>query len=215
MPNLTVSLPEGYPELLERLKREIGAARTRATLAVNAELIELYWRIGREILTRQRQAGWGGRVIERLAHDLRAEFPQMTGLSRSNLHHMRQFAAAWPDRANVPQAVGHLPWGHVRCLLGKLADTDARVWYARSAVEQGWSRRLLEHHIATGCYEREGRALSNFTRALPATEGEMVQQILHEDYNFEFLGLSGGAREMAVERSLIAEVEPSAAVLRS
>ena len=203
----TPTLPNDYPQLLARLKREIGAARTRAALAVNEELIKLYWRIGREILARQENEGWGTKIIDRLAADLRAEFPEMTGLSRSNIHYMRQFAAAWRDRENVPQAVGHLPWGHVRCLLGKLDDPAARLWYAQSAVEHGWTRKLLEHHIATGRHEREGRALTNFAGTLPAPEGELVQQIVHEDYNFEFLGLAGDVREGRVERSLIAEIE--------
>jgi predicted nuclease of restriction endonuclease-like (RecB) superfamily len=201
------TLPDGYPQLLARLKREIGAARTRAALAVNEELIGLYWRIGSEILERQQQEGWGGRVIERLATDLRAEFPEMKGFSRSNVHYMRQFAAAWPDHKNVPQPVGQLPWGHVRCLLDKLDDPAVRLWYAEHAVEQAWSRKLLEHHVATGRYEREGKALTNFSSTLPALESELVRQIVHEDYNFEFLGLAGDVHERRLERSLVAEIE--------
>lgn len=200
-------LPSDYPELLERLKREIGAARTRAALAVNEELIGLYWRIGREILTRQEQEGWGSKVIARLSADLRREFPEMTGLSRSNIHYMRQLAAAWPDHKNVPQPVGQLPWGHTRCLLSKLDDSAARLWYARSAVAHGWSRKLLEHHIATRRDEREGRALTNFAETLPTPESDLVAQIVHEDYNLEFLGVTEDVHERGIERSLVAEIE--------
>lgn len=106
------TLPRDYPELLARLKREIGAARTRAALAVNEELIKLYWWIGREILTRQDQEGWGSRVIERLSADLRQGFPEMKGLSVRNLEYMRQFGASRPDNQITPQAVAQLPWGH-------------------------------------------------------------------------------------------------------
>jgi predicted nuclease of restriction endonuclease-like (RecB) superfamily len=200
------TLPDGYPQLLARLKREIGAARTRAALAVNEELIGLYWRIGTEILARQEREGWGGKVIDRLASDLRAEFPAMKGFSRSNVHYMRQFAAAWPAQKDVPQPVGQLPWGHIRCLLDKLDDPAARQGYAQSAVEHAWSRKLLEHHIATSRYEREGKALTNFAKVLPESEGELVQQIVHEDYNFEFLGLTGDVHERRIERSLVAEI---------
>lgn len=137
-------LPDDYPQLLERLKREIGAARTRAALAVNEELIRLYWRIGKEILERQQRDGWGAKVIDRLSADLRQQFPGMAGLFRTNLHYMRQFAACGPDRQIVPQAVGQLRWGHVRCLLDKAPESDdVRRWYARRAVEEAWSRRLL------------------------------------------------------------------------
>jgi predicted nuclease of restriction endonuclease-like (RecB) superfamily len=201
------TLPDGYPQLLARLKREIGAARTRAALAVNEELIGLYWRIGTEILARQQQEGWGGRVIERLAVDLRAEFPEMKGFSYTNLKYMRQFAACWPDGAIGPQAVGQLPWGHIRCLLDKLDSSTARLWYAQHAIEHAWSRNLLEHHIATGRYEREGKALTNFSSTLPAPESDLVQQIVHEDYNFEFLGIAGDVHERRLERSLVAEIE--------
>lgn len=201
------TLPRDYPELLARLKREIGAARTRAALAVNEELIRLYWWIGREILTRQDREGWGTRVIERLATDLRAEFPEMRGLSVRNLEYMRQFAASWPDSQIAPQAVAQLPWGHIRCLLDRLNDHAAREWYAAKAIEHAWSRKLLEHHIATRLHEREGRALTNFSDTLPAPESELVQQILREDYNLEFLGVTNDVDERRLERSLVAEIE--------
>jgi hypothetical protein len=88
---------------------------------------------------------------------------------------------------------------HVRCLLDKLENQAARLRYAENAVEHGYrseigQRKLLEHHVATGRYEREGRALTNFSRTLPAPESVLVQQIVHEDYNFEFLGLAEDVR---------------------
>jgi predicted nuclease of restriction endonuclease-like (RecB) superfamily len=200
-------IPDGYPELLELLKREIGAARTRAALAVNHELIGLYWRIGREILAREEREGWGAKVVSTLSRDLRSAFPEMTGLAERNLRYMRDFARSWPDEAMLPQAVAKMPWGHIRCLLDKLSDKDDRLWYAERTVEQAWSRKVLEHHIATGRYEREGRALTNFSSALPAAESELVQQIVHDDYNFEFLSLGDRVREEKLERSLVAEIE--------
>jgi predicted nuclease of restriction endonuclease-like (RecB) superfamily len=111
----TPALPDDYPELLERLEAEISSARTRAALAVNEELIGLYWRLGREILERQEQEGWGTRVTTRLSADLREAFPEMRGLSVRNLVYMRQFAASWPDSQIAPQPVAQLPWGHNLC----------------------------------------------------------------------------------------------------
>jgi predicted nuclease of restriction endonuclease-like (RecB) superfamily len=201
-------LPDDYGELLERLKLEIGAARTRAALAVNTELIGLYSRIGKEILARQEREGWGARVIDRLSQDLRREFPGMQGLSVRNLKYMRQLAAAWRGAEFVPQPVAQLPWGHVRCLLDKVGDDrDAQAWYAERAALEGWSRRLLEHKIATRRFEREGRALTNFESTLSAGEGALVQRIVQEDYCLQFLGVIDGARETAIERSLVAEIE--------
>ena len=132
----------------------------------------------------------------------------MKGLAERNLRYMRDFARSWPDESMSPQAVAKLPWGHVRCLLDKLPDSnEARLWYAQCAVDHAWSRKLLEHHIATGRYEREGKALTNFSSTLPSPESELVQQIVHEDYNFEFLGLAGDVHERRLERSLVAEIE--------
>lgn len=202
------TLPDGYGELLEQLKREIGAARTRAALAVNTELIGLYWRIGREIVGREGREGWGAKVVPTLSRDLRSAFPEMSGLAERNLRYMRDFARCWPDWAMLPQAVAKLPWGHVRCLLDKVGDQrDAQVWYATRAVAEGWSRRLLEHHLATGRFEREGAALTNFQTTLSASEGELVRRVLQDDYSLQFLGLTSRAKEAEVERSLVGEIE--------
>jgi len=146
-------------------------------------------------------------VAKRLSVDLREAFPDMKGLSETNLRHMRAFAQAWPEWEVCSQAVSNLPWGHNLDLVYKLDNRAARLWYAQSAVQDGWSRKVLEHHIATGRYEREGKALTNFSRTLPAPESELVQQIVHEDYNFEFLGLAGEVHEGRIERSLVADIE--------
>lgn len=134
----------------------------------------LYWQIGRDILSRQAEQGWGAKVIERLAHDLRAAFPDMKGFSRANLMYMRAFAEAWPDAAIVQQAVGQLPWGHNLVLLTRLKDTQQRLAYAHGAIAHGWSRSVLNIHIETRLLERSGTAVTNFDVSLPdpATEGE-------------------------------------------
>ena len=192
------TLPADYPRFLAEIKARIGAARTRAVLAVNSELITLYWEIGHEILEREQHEGWGARVIPRLAADLRRELPDVTGFSRSNLHYMRSFAAAWPRREDsneiVPQAVGQLPWGHIRCLLDKLDDSASRLWYASQAVENAWSRNVLQAQIATDLRGRQGNALTSFDHALPESDSELVRDAIKDPYNFEFLGLSNKAK---------------------
>jgi len=120
-----LALPDDYPHLLAELKAQIRSAQWTAARVVNTALIELYWAIGKAILDRQKAEGWGARVIERLSDDLRAAYPDMSGLSRSNIKYMRQMAAAWPEPAIGPQAVGQLPWGHIRVLLDKLDEPDA------------------------------------------------------------------------------------------
>lgn len=100
-----IALPNGYNQTLAVLKRRVRDARVQAQRVVNTQLIELYWTIGREILARQDQQGWGGKVISRLAEDLRAEFPDMRGFSPRNLQYMTTFARQWGADPIAPQAV--------------------------------------------------------------------------------------------------------------
>ena len=147
-------LPEGYAEFLGQLKERIRSAQLRAALAVNRELVLLYWQIGREILARQGREGWGAKVIDRLAADLRRSFPDMTGISPRNLKYMRAFGEARPDESIVQQVVAQIPWGHNVRLLDQVKDRNEREWYARAAIEHGWSRNVLEHWIESDLYRR-------------------------------------------------------------
>lgn len=204
-------LPADYPQFLAELKARIAAARTRAALAVNTELIKLYWEIGHDILERERQERWGAKVIDRLAADLRRDFPDMKGLSRSNLHYMRSFAAAWPlpggSQGIVQQAVGQLPWGQNIALLAKLEDPAPRLWYAAKTLENGWSRKVLEAQIATNLRGRQGNALSSFQHSLPQPGAELVSDAIKDPYNFEFLGLSEQAKEHDLELALLNDIQ--------
>jgi len=192
----------GYGELLEDLKARIRNAQVHAAVTVNRELVHLYWQIGREILVRQQAAGWGAKVVDRLSTDLRREFPEMSGLSRTNLLYMRAFAGAYPDESIVPQAVGQIPWGHNRTLLDKLNDAEERVWYAENAVQHGWSRAVLVHHIESGLHARKGRAITNFKQALPQPQSDLARHLLKDPYHFDFLTLGPDARERDLEHRL-------------
>lgn len=198
--------PTGYADWLSDLKTRIHSAQQRAALAVNRELVLLYWQIGRDILARQASQGWGAKVIERLAHDLRAAFPDMKGFSRANLMYMRAFAEAWPDSAIVQQAVGQLPWGHNLVLLSKLKEPQQRLAYARQAIEHGWSRNVLNIHIETRTVEREGKALTNFDLRLPAPGSDLAHQTLKDPYVFDFLGVSKEADEREIESALVQHI---------
>ena len=205
------TLPVGYHAFLAEVKARIVGARTRALLAVNSELIQLYWEIGHEILERQGREGWGAKIIDRLASDLRREFPDMTGLSRSNLKYMRAFAEAWPPeedgRAIGQRPVGQLPWGQNIALLTKLDDRDARLWYAHEAIKHGWSRNVLQAQIMSDLRGRQGGALTSFEHALPESDSELVRDAIKDPYNFEFLGLAERAKERELEQALLNDVQ--------
>jgi predicted nuclease of restriction endonuclease-like (RecB) superfamily len=198
--------PEGYADWLADLKGRIHTAQQRATLAVNRELVLLYWQIGRDILARQAQQGWGAKVIERLAHDLRVAFPEMKGFSRANLMYMRAFAEAWPDAEIVQQAVGQLPWGHNLVLLTRLKDPRQRLAYAQSAITHGWSRNVLNIHIETRLLERSGKAVTNFDASLPKPQSDLARESLKDPYRLDFLGLGKEAGEREIENALVRHV---------
>lgn len=209
MPEL-LPLPPGYADWLNALKLRIQSTQSRASLAVNRELLQLYWQIGRDILARQAREGWGAKVIERLAQDLRAAFPEMKGFSRANLMAMRAFAEAWGEDFAadeiVQQAVGHLPWGHNLQLLSKLKDRALRLAYAARSVEQGWSRNTLALHIETRLLERGGQALTNFQAQLPPPQSDLARQSLKDPYLFDFLSLGQEADERAIESALVQHI---------
>lgn len=202
----TTPLPDDYVATLERIKAEVRSARLRAHVAVNTELVRLYWHIGQVIVERQQAAGWGTKVIGRLAADLRSAFPDMRGLSRSNLEYMRRFALALPGSEFPQQPVGEIPWGHITVLLDKLPDPDARSWYAAQTVRNGWSRAVLLNQIKARTMERAGAAPSNFTHTLPEPDSELAQQLTKDPYNLEFLGLTGQVAERQLETNLIDEL---------
>jgi predicted nuclease of restriction endonuclease-like (RecB) superfamily len=201
------SAPEGYADWLADLKGRIHSAQQRATLAVNRELVLLYWHIGCDILARQAQQGWGSKVIERLAHDLRTAFPEMKGFSPRNLKYMRAFAQAWTDEVIVQEVLAQLPWYHQLALLDKLVTPEDRRWYAAKAIEHNWSRNILVMQIETRLLERSGRAVTNFAANLPKLQSDLARESLKDPYRFDFLGLTDGAQEREIETAVDAQIK--------
>lgn len=200
-------LPKGYGEFLADIKQRVRAAQVRAVLAANSQMILLYWDIGRGILDRQQTEGWGAKVIDSLARDLKTEFPDMKGFSPRNLKYMRAFGEAWPDREFVQQVVAQLPWGQNVRLLDRIADSHTRAWYARKCLERGWSRDMLLVQIESRLHEREGKALTNFKTTLPAPQSDLAQQALKDPYVFDFLTLDAAARERELEQGLLDHIQ--------
>ena len=200
------AIPAGYAEWLSGIKRRVVAARQRAALAVNAELVQLYWHIGHELVQRQRVAQWGDRVLERLARDLRDAFPEMKGFSSRNLKYMRNFAEYCPQQAFGQQSAAQLPWFHIVTLLTKLSTAEERAWYAQQAVAGGWSRATLEVQIRNRLMERQGQAMTNFEARLPAPHSELAHETLKDPYLFDFLGLGDDAHERDIESALVRHI---------
>jgi predicted nuclease of restriction endonuclease-like (RecB) superfamily len=210
-------VPAGYDAFLKDLKERIRTAQLSAALAVNREVLALYWHIGQQIVARQQAEGWGNAVIDRLGKDLQAAFPGVSGFSRPNVYRMRAFYRAYAgtivsqparqiDLTVPPEPMASLPWFHNVLLIEKLKDPAERLWYAHKALEHGWTRAILDHQVDSGLYRRQGKAVTNFTRTLPPPQSDLAQQVLKDPYTFDFLTMADDAHERAVQQGLLAHI---------
>lgn len=203
-------LPESYPIFLEDIKTRIKETQIKAAMSVNQELIKLHWWIGSEIVKRQETESWGSQVIEKLCKDIQSGFPGLKGFSRSNVFRMKAFyhtyaivAQAARQLENPPDFCLNIPWWHNVILMEKVKNLEEREWYARKAVDQGCSRSVLEMWIETEVYHRQGKALNNFQKSLPAPYSDLAEQIVKDPYCFDFLTLINKAREKEIEDGLM------------
>ena len=196
------TIHNSYVSLLSEIKQRIQSARSRAALAVNSELIRLYWYIGRTLRVRREIEGRGGKVGARLASDLKEAFPSMKGLSSSNLKYMRYFAECCPALRIGQQAADQLPWFHLVTLLTKVDREGEREWLCYRAVREGWSRATLETNIENRLFDRQGHGVNNFEARMPALEAATAREALKDPYLFDFLGVGDEAQERDVETAL-------------
>ena len=228
----SASLPSGFADLLSEVKLRIQTAQTRAMTSVNAELVRLYWDIGRMIDQRQQAEGWGAGVIPKLALELKNELPEVKGFSERNIKRMLAFYRAYPQNTRivpqavaqiaqaekVPQAVAQLrvasepilwsvPWGHHALLLEKVKEAATRFWYMQQTLANGWSRDVLAVMIDTDAHRRQGQAVSNFEQRLPSPQSDLAQQTLKDPYIFDFLTLEEPFHERELETGLIRHLE--------
>jgi predicted nuclease of restriction endonuclease-like (RecB) superfamily len=197
-----------YRELIERLRRRIRESQTRAARALNTELVMLYWSIGSDILAQQQAGGWGDDVVGRIADDLAADTGSARGFSRRNLFYMRRFAAVWPDREKVQTLSAQIGWSHHQVLLDAFADQPGiYAWYAGKTAENRWSVRHLKGQIDLQLHQRQGAALTNFTRVLGPADADSALQATKDPYVFDFLELDETVRERRLEQALIDDIQ--------
>ncbi|MDP1797537.1 MAG: DUF1016 N-terminal domain-containing protein, partial [Planctomycetaceae bacterium] len=221
-----------YAGLLGQVKVRIQHSQVRAVLSVNAELIQLYWDIGRLLDERQQQEGWGAAVIPRLARDLRNDIPEIQGFSERNIGRMIALYRAYPQpsdflpqpvaklavKKKLPQGVSKMepamqsvlwsiPWGHHAVLMDKVSGLADRLWYMRQTLQEGWSRNVLTLMIKSNAHARQGKALGNFAERLPPAQSDLVVQTLKDPYLFDFLTLTVEFRERELETKLLENLE--------
>lgn len=196
-------MPENYIGFFKEVKKKILAERLKTIISANCAMIILYWEIGKLILIRQKNEGWGSKVIDRLSYDLKEAFPDMSGFSPRNLKYMRKFAEEWPEKELVQRTVALIPWRSNITLLDKLNDPEIRLWYAKKTVEKGFGKDMLVFQIETKLHLREGASLNNFKSSLPPLDSDMTAQIFKDPYVFDFLGTADPRRENELEQKLI------------
>ena len=205
-----------YASTLADLKNRIREAQLRAVNAANKELLRLYWSIGKTIVDKQEQSGWGSKFIEKLAKDLQNEFPGIEGFSRRNLFRIRSFyheyklvppAVAQFDEVEHLGSLAQIPWSHNLILMEKLDKVEDRLWYANKAIENGWSRDVMSMWIKSELHIRQGKAVTNFKATLPAPQSDLAQQALKDPFLFDFLTLHEDHLEKDLEEGLVHHIQ--------
>ena len=218
-----------YSVIFGEIKKQIKEAQIKATLSVNKQLLILYWFIGKTIAEQEEKNKWGTHFIEKLAQDLQKEFPGMKGFSRSNVFYIRSFYKEYEivqkasglfqpqftdsstvdleygDIINLP--IFSIPWWHNVILLTKLKNIEERLWYAQKSIENGWSGSMLDLWIKSNLYNRQGKAITNFSQTLPVPDSDMAQQSLKDPYIFDFLTLQESHMERDLEQGLMDNVQ--------
>jgi predicted nuclease of restriction endonuclease-like (RecB) superfamily len=190
-----------YLTVFEEIKTKIRSARRNAILAVNNEMVMLYWNIGNIINAKSK---WGNKFIENLAKDIKLEFPTAKGYSVRNLKYMAKFTKTTPDFEIVQTISAQLSWSHNTALLDKVKDEKKRLWYAKKAIENGWTLDTMEQQIESEIYERQAIAkkTSNYQTRLPQPQGDLAVQTLKDPYVFDFITYHEGMIEHDIENEL-------------
>jgi len=200
-------VPTEYGRLLTDIKARVRNAQYEALRAVNKELTELYWDIGKMIVERKIVAKHGDSVAEKLAGDLRAEFPEVSGFSRRNIFYMCQFYTTYKDFPKVQPLVAQIGWTHNLSILQHCDDPLQREFYIRMTIKFGWTKPVLIHQIESQSYEKTLLNQTNFDKAVPTKVRAQAKLAVRDEYTFDFLELGEEHLERELERALVTRVE--------
>jgi len=217
-------LSESYRSWIKEIKDKVRSSQIKASIAVNSVLIGFYWDLGK--LISEKEFIWGGKLIDQVAKDLKVEFPEMQGLSRSNLFNVKKFFQFYNTKL-VQQLVGQLqnidnqnfevgqqpdehikklviqiPWGHKILIFTKSKDVKEALFYIHKTKENNWSRDTLALQIKSGLYKRQDKAITNFINTLPSPNSDLARQTLKDPYVFDFLQLTEEYKERDIENQL-------------
>lgn len=194
-----------YKNWLTELKSKVRSVQIKAAIAVNSQLIAFYWELGKMIYEKIALSNWGDKILEQVSKDLKAEFSEMKGLSRSNLSYAKQFYEFYQS-AIIQQPVGQIPWGHNILIFSKSKDLNEAQFYIHQTIENNWSRDALALQIKTNLFDRQGKAISNFKHTLPEPMSDLAQQTLKDPYIFDFMTMTTSFQEKDIENQLVAHI---------
>lgn len=200
---------QDYAHWISQLKTRFRQVQLKAAVAVNTELLQFYWALGADMVEKQANTHWGSGFLAQLSQDLIREFPEAKGFSLRNLKYIRQWHQFWKEDAIGQQAVAQLtaiPWGHNVVIISKCQSHTEALYYIQQTLAHGWSRAVLTHQIESGLWQREGKAISNFTQTLPAPQSDLAAQVLKDPYVFDFLSLTPEHNERELETALIEHI---------
>jgi len=200
-------LDDSYVSWLKDLKNRVRAVQIKAMVKVNSELLNFYWELGADIVSKQLNTKWGDGFLKQLSLDLGIEFPDMKGFSKRNLELIRQWYNYWKDQeAIAKQLATQLPWWHNIVIITKVKNTEEAIYYLKEAINYGWSRAVLVHQIESGLYQREGKAVTNFSVTLPKPQSDLAIQTLKDPYIFDFVTMTKEYNELELEKALVGHI---------
>lgn len=195
-----------YFEVLHDIKKTLMITRNKIVENVNKDLILMYYNIGLKLIENNK---WGSSFIDTLAKDLKMEFPTLKGMSARNLRYMQKFATEFDNDEFLQHDVAKLPWTSVTTIMDQVKDKEQRNWYIKESVQNGWSRPVIVHQIASKLYERQALLedkTTNFDETLPSPNNEQVKELLKNPYIFDFITADKELKELDIEQELTANI---------
>ena len=221
-----IKIDDEYSKWIQDISQRYRRSQIKASIRVNDEMLRFYWSLGKDIVDMHAESRWGSGFYNGLSKDLQAAIPDVTGLSPRNIRYMKAFYELYSDVflpqvaaeiesdtilpqtvAELPEILSKVPWGHHRIILDKCkGDTDKALFFVKETISNGWSRAMLLNFIDTDLYERQGKAISNFSMTLPDKESDLAQEMTKDPYNFDFLTLTKKYNERQLKDALVANI---------
>lgn len=223
-----VKFDEQYAQWIKDISLRFRQSQIKAACRVNVELMQFYWSLGRDISIKEKENAYGTGFFKKLSADLREELPEVKSFSTTNLKYMKYFYELYPGAENRPQLeddseqlqnrpqlgdnseqlIFCIPWGHNKLIIDKCKDNpDKAMFYVKSVIENNWSRAVLLNFLDTDLYERQGKAITNFSKVLPAVQSDLAQEMTKDPYNFDFLTLRSNYDEKELKDALMNNVQ--------